>query len=134
MSARADCKSPVRTEASGAGAADPPEDAEPLLGPQVPGEVRMPRERGVDQPPFAAQNKAVVAFLIAIMAASAGTALISIQITEAVALQIKELVFSGAFPELKGWACVCALLASLKAGRRVGPASSALLARAAAGF
>ena len=54
----------------------------------------------------------------------------SIEVSEAVALQVRELVFSGAVSQLNGGlATVYALLASLVSGRRVQAASPAVLKR-----
>ena len=128
-SAEADSRTPATTDETQQYDSGVTESVATREGAQAPAEVRRPRKRGVDAPPFQVQNQGVVAFLIAIVAMHPGTLIPMVHLSEAVALQIRELVFSGAVPELKGWACVCILLASLKVGRRVGPVSAALLDR-----
>ena len=128
--ASADIGTPAATEASEMNECNAPEAATATGGPRAQDQVRMPRARGVQAPPFVAQNTEAVSFLVKVFEAQAGAEVQAVEISEAVALQIRDLVFSGVVSQLNfGWACVWALLASLKAGRRVGRANSAMLHR-----
>ena len=88
------------------------------------------RKRGLQQLPFAVQNSTSIAAVVAVFEAAAGTFLECIDVSEGMALQIRQLVFSGAVPQLNGgWRCVYALLASFKLGRRAGSPTSGELDR-----
>ena len=79
-----------------------------------PSEMSMPRKRGIEAPPFRVQNQEALDYLLAVYQAEAGAAIQSVELSEAVALQIRELVFSGTSGLTGNWACVYALLASIK--------------------
>ena len=80
---------------------------------QTPSDIPKPRKRGIEAPPFTAQNQEAIDYLLAVLQAEAGSAIQSVEVSEAVALQIRDLVFSGTCGLAGGWACVYVLLALL---------------------